>query len=94
MVSFAASAEIRDSICIIKPQIVEANKKLYGEIALAFKRAGSDEFSSEFQKDIDAEIFGSGFLVKATDGSVWVITNRHVVQNALQAKLTFEVVRP
>lgn len=86
----ASFAELRESICIIKPQIIDSNKSLYGEISKTFRREGYPEFSDQFKRYIDAEIFGSGFLVKASDGSVWVLTNRHVVENSSLANLTFE----
>ena len=90
MLSVTIAAEIRDSICIIKPQTSEIGQKLYLDIADSFQRAGYDDLASEFKREGEGEPYGSGFLVKASDGSLWVVTNRHVVQNATQAKLVFE----
>jgi len=85
----ALPAQIRDFICIVRPVYSEKTLSMKESLSGQVARAGYQNLS-EFIKKGGNEIFGSGFVLNAPDGTVVVITNHHVVLDAEFAILQFE----
>lgn len=83
------SAQIREYVCIVRP--------VYSEQTLAFtKEAGQKLIDigyrdiGQFWKNNEAGGFGSGFLFSGAGGENYIVTNRHVVADAVSANISFE----
>ena len=82
-------AQIRDYVGIVRQQYFEEHVKYFENYRDELKDNGSSTYASY----IDAYLkgtFGSGFVYVASDGTNYVITNRHVVSQAASASIEFE----
>ena len=83
------SAAPRDSVVIVRPNVPTETQKTFLSIADYFNQIGEPD-AVTFMKAYTQGGHGSGFAVKLSDGSVVVITNRHVAGNALTAEIVIE----
>lgn len=88
--NLAAFAELRGSICIVKPKATVQAKAVFSDFQTFFARNDEAEIADNFRAEWEDKVSGSGFVVKAAEGVFWVVTNRHVVQSAQSATLSFE----
>ncbi|UTC51366.1 S1C family serine protease [Treponema sp. OMZ 855] len=84
----AAFADIRNAVCIVRPN--------YSEKTAAFMEAASDKLETagysdlaELFKNAKEGVFGSGFFIKGQNKKDYVLTNYHVA--AYAASLTLEI---
>ena len=84
----AAFADIRNAVCIVKPN--------YSEKTAAFMEAASEKLETDGYSDLadlfkNAKdgVFGSGFFIKGQNKTDYVLTNYHVA--AYAASLTLEI---
>ena len=82
------AAEIRDYVGIVRYQYHPALIKTFTDYSNSLKEAGYEDYAEVFD-DYLAGGFGSGFVYVAKDGTPYVITNRHVINQAYTA--SFEI---
>ncbi len=87
--AFSASAQIRNYVGVVRgkfsPELVSFLEKCRDDL--------KDHGMTTYAKNIDAYInggFGSGFVYVTENGTNFVITNRHVVAQAVSASIEFE----
>lgn len=83
-----AQQDLKNSVCVVKQNYTDAEKE-------AFEKTASTLFSNSYmsaarrlRKGLGG--FGSGFLYRADNGKLYIITNKHVVRDAKSVQLTFK----
>lgn len=83
-----AQQDLKKSVCVVKQNYTDAEKE-------AFEKTASTLFSNSYmsaarnlRKGLGG--FGSGFLYRADNGNLYIITNKHVVKDAKSVQLTFK----
>lgn len=83
-----AQQDLKKSVCVVKQNYTDAEKE-------AFEKTASTLFSNSYmsaarrlRKGLGG--FGSGFLYRADNGKLYIITNKHVVRDAKSVQLTFK----
>lgn len=83
-----AQQDLKKSVCVVKQNYTDAEKE-------AFEKTASTLFSNSYmsaarnlRKGLGG--FGSGFLYRADNGNLYIITNKHVVRDAKSVQLTFK----
>lgn len=83
-----AQQDLKKSVCVVKQNCTDAEKE-------AFEKTASTLFSNSYmsaarrlRKGLGG--FGSGFLYRADNGNLYIITNKHVVRDAKSVQLTFK----
>ena len=83
-----AQQDLKKSVCVVKQNYTDAEKE-------AFEKTASTLFSNSYmsaarrlRKGLGG--FGSGFLYRADNGKLYIITNKHVVKDAKSVQLTFK----
>ena len=79
--------ELKEAVCIVKHELNNTEKELYEQTAKNLRDNGYFSSGRTIQKRIKS--FGSGFLHKANNGKTYLITNKHVVENAKYVELEF-----
>lgn len=86
--SINAQQDLKKSVCVVKQIYSDAETE-------AFEKTASTLFSSSYmsaarrlRKGLGG--FGSGFLYRADNGKLYIITNKHVVKDAKSVQLTFK----
>ena len=79
----------RDSVVIVRPNVPSETQKTFLSIADYFNMIGEQD-AVAFMKGWAQGGHGSGFAVKLSDGSIVIVTNRHVAGNALTAEIVIE----
>ncbi len=86
--SINAQQDLKKSVCVVKQNYTDAETE-------AFEKTASTLFSNSYmsaarrlRKGVGG--FGSGFLYKADNGKLYIITNKHVVKDAKSVQLTFK----
>ena len=86
--SINAQQDLKKSVCVVKQNYSDAETE-------AFEKTASTLFSNSYmsaarslRKGVGG--FGSGFLYKADNGKLYIITNKHVVKDAKSVQLTFK----
>lgn len=88
LLSVNAQQDLKKSVCVVKQNYSDAEKE-------AFEKTASTLFSNSYmsaarQLRKGKSSFGSGFLYKADDGKLYIITNKHVVRDAQNVQLVFK----
>ncbi len=86
-VNFAAN--LKDYIPIVKPVIHDSTAKTLNEIATYLDSRGYKDAGDVFRSYAEGG-HGSGFVVKNSDGSTFIITNKHVVKHGIKAEVIFK----
>lgn len=84
-----AQQDLKKSVCVVKQNCTDAEKE-------AFEKTASTLFSNSYMSAARKLRqghggFGSGFLYRADNGNLYIITNKHVVRDAKSVQLTFKV---
>lgn len=86
--SINAQQDLKKSVCVVKQIYSDAETE-------AFEKTASTLFSNSYmsaarrlRKGLGG--FGSGFLYRADNGKLYIITNKHVVKDAKSVQLTFK----
>jgi len=82
-------AQVRNGIAIVRPEIDESGKKAYSRLSSFFANNNDKDLSDQFKEMAEGKWFGSGFLVKNADGTIVLVTNRHVVKYVDSVELVF-----
>lgn len=83
-----AQQDLKKSVCVVKQNCTDAEKE-------AFEKTASTLFSNSYMSAARKLRqghggFGSGFLYRADNGNLYIITNKHVVRDAKSVQLTFK----
>lgn len=83
-----AQQDLKKSVCVVKLNYTDAEKE-------AFEKTASTLFSNSYMsaaRKLRQGLggFGSGFLYRADNGNLYIITNKHVVRDAKSVQLTFK----
>lgn len=81
---------LRHSVCIVQPELAEADKSLMADYALYMARAGMRSASRALTAYKSDGTYGSGVVVEQ-DGKKYVLTNLHVVGYAEKATIVFQL---
>ncbi len=90
LASITFAQGLRHSVCVVKPELSDADKMFMGDYALYIARAGMTGASRAITGYKSGESFGSGVVVEQ-NGKKYVLTNLHVVGYAEQATLVFQL---
>ncbi len=82
-------AQIRDYIYVVRPAYDAKVLSIFESTADAMEKNGIKDAAEYVRKSKDGG-FGSGFLITASNGRNYVVTNRHVVVDASEATLEIE----
>jgi serine protease Do len=80
-------AQIRDYIVIVEPNFHASTEEVFVEISSFFEVQGVIELSDYFESFTERG-YGSGFVFFDTEGNRFIITNRHVVNQAENVNIT------
>ncbi len=89
-VQFTMAQGLRHSVCIVYPEIQEAEKNIMGDYSLYMARAGLHSASRALSIYKEDGTFGSGVVV-AHEGEKYVLTNLHVIGYAEKATIVFKL---
>lgn len=83
-----AQQDLKKSVCVVRQNCTDAEKE-------AFEKTASTLFSNSYMsaaRKLRQGLggFGSGFLYRADNGNLYIITNKHVVRDAKSVQLTFK----
>lgn len=82
-------AQIRNYVGVVRQQYYPSHKEYLEELRDSLKDRGYKTYASYIDDYLKGG-FGSGFIYVASDGTNYVITNRHVVSQAASASIEFE----
>lgn len=89
LLSTTLYADITESVVVVRPKLGEPAIEAYQNIAFWMEGIDEDEVAEFFNSFIDSG-FGSGVLMAGPDDTVIVVTNYHVVAQALSADVEFK----
>ncbi len=79
--SVHAYSQIREYVFVVRPAYSSSTNAFFSEVGEALEAEGYESLV-ERQADREDGRFGSGFLFVDEDGSVYAVTNRHVIAGA------------
>ncbi|MBQ9630689.1 MAG: trypsin-like peptidase domain-containing protein [Treponema sp.] len=85
----AFSQSLRDYVCIVRGNLAADSTKFLEEIKDDLNDRGYSSYAKQIETYLKGS-FGSGFVYKASDGKPYIITNKHVVDKAETANVSFE----
>lgn len=83
------SAQIRDYVPVVRPVYHPETVAFLNRLSDSMKQEGYNQ-AAEILKSYASGGFGSGFVIVAPDGRNYVVTNRHVVSQAVSVTLEFD----
>lgn len=86
---FACFAQLKSKVCVVREVFYEQTKEDMQEFADDFARHGETDMANALEKYLDGGSFGTGFVYVAPDGKNYIITNRHVVEQAKTCNIEF-----
>lgn len=87
--SFLSAASLRDYVCIVRVNYSEGNKQFLQKLRNK-QSTTSKQFSNYINSFLENPPFGSGFIYVGSNGKKYIITNRHVVEDADTVTIQFE----
>ncbi len=78
----ASAADLRQYVGIIRPEFNEQTKQLFLSLADMWKAQGQQDLADYFTNWAHGAWHGTGWVFVDSDGSNFIITNRHVAQQA------------
>ncbi|MCR5612864.1 serine protease [Treponema sp.] len=84
-----SAASLRDSVCIVRGNLSSESVSFLEKYRDKIKSKGYSSYASQID-DYLKGTFGSGFVYYASNGKAYIITNRHVVNNASSVNIQFE----
>lgn len=84
-----SAASLRDSVCIVRGNLSSESVSFLEKYRDKIKSKGYSSYASQID-DYLKDTFGSGFVYYASNGKAYIITNRHVVNNASSVNIQFE----
>jgi len=84
-----AQKKLKDYVVIVKPVYHESSIEFLKNLSKYASDNGYKQAADYLNVFAEGKGFGSGFLVKASDGRAYIITNRHVILQAKNANIEF-----
>ncbi|MCR5218926.1 serine protease [Treponema sp.] len=88
-VTSSAFAQIRSYVGVVRQQYYPEHVKYFEDYRDELKDQGYSTYAGYVDSYLEGG-FGSGFIVVTSDGTNYVVTNRHVVSQAATASVEFE----
>lgn len=89
-INVSLSADIIDSIAIVRPDTGEKASETYNSVANWLENSRNETLAETFRSKSENSGFGSGFLVNGDDGHLYIITNFHVMAQSNSASIEFQ----
>lgn len=86
---FACFAQLKSKVCVVREVFYDQTIEDMQEFADDFAKHGEKDLANAIEKYLDGGSFGSGFVYVAPDGKNYIITNRHVVEQAKTCNIEF-----
>lgn len=83
-----AQQDLKKSVCVVKQNHTDAETEAYEKTASTLFSNSYMSAARRLRKGLGG--FGSGFLYRADNGKLYIITNKHVVKDATSVQLTFK----
>lgn len=83
-----AQQDLKKSVCVVKQNHTDAETEAYEKTASTLFSNSYMSAARRLRKGLGG--FGSGFLYRADNGNLYIITNKHVVKDAKSVQLTFK----
>lgn len=83
-----AQQDLKKSVCVVKQNCTDAETEAYEKTASTLFSNSYMSAARNLRKGLGG--FGSGFLYRADNGNLYIITNKHVVRDAKSVQLTFK----
>lgn len=83
-----AQQDLKKSVCVVKQNHTDAESEAYEKTASTLFSNSYMSAARNLRKGLGG--FGSGFLYRADNGKLYIITNKHVVRDAKSVQLTFK----
>ena len=87
-----AHADLKEYVGIIRPELNEKTKRMFQDLSDYFKSKGQQGEADYFASWAQGAWHGSGWVLIDEDGSNYIITNRHVAQQA--ERIDFQLEQP
>jgi serine protease Do len=88
-ISVFSQKKLRDYVVVVKPVYHESTINFLKDLSKYATNKGYINAAKYLNIFAEGKGFGSGFLIKGTDGLVYVLTNRHVILQAKNATIEF-----
>lgn len=82
-------ADIRDAVCIVRPNYEEKILQFMDDAADEISKAGYSDIAELFENAKEG-VFGSGFFIQGQNKKIYVLTNHHVAAYASSLSLEIE----
>lgn len=89
LIPLTCFAQLKSQVCVVKEVFPEKTIEDMKTFADELSKNGSKDMSEAVKKFIDGGSFGSGFVFVTPDGTNYIITNRHVVEQARTLNVEF-----
>lgn len=86
--TISAEQDLKESVCIVQRNLSKSDQNALEETCKTLYSLSYMSAARQLGKSFSS--FGSGFVTKGTDGKLVVITNKHVVDDALWVSLIFQ----
>lgn len=83
-----AQQDLKKSVCVVKQNCTDAETEAYEKTASTLFSNSYMSAARNLRQGLGG--FGSGFLYRADNGNLYIITNKHVVRDAKSVQLTFK----
>lgn len=83
-----AQQDLKKSVCVVKQNHTDAESEAYEKTASTLFSNSYMSAARKLRQGLGG--FGSGFLYRADNGNLYIITNKHVVRDAKSVQLTFK----
>jgi hypothetical protein len=88
IVTFPLSAQIRDKVVMVEPNLYEGTDEVFAEISDFFDEQGEVALAKYFE-EMDNAVYSSGFIVKSENGDVFLITSSKAVNQSESINIIF-----
>jgi len=89
LIPFICFGQIKKYVCSVHEVFYDHTIEDMKDFAEGFRKSSLPEFADSLEEYIDGGSFGSGFVYVAENGKNYIITNRHVVEQAKTLKVNF-----
>lgn len=89
LIPFFCFSQVKQYVCAVHEIFYDQAIEDMKEYASNFRKSGLTGFADSMEEYIDGGSFGSGFVYVDKNGKNYIITNRHVVEQAKTLKVDF-----
>lgn len=88
-IPFACFAQLKSKVCVVREVFYEKTVEDLQDFSNDFAKHGEKDLANAIEKYLNGGSFGTGFVYVAPDGKNYIITNRHVVEQAKACNIEF-----